>query len=92
MSNELKKGVSILFETPDGDADARHQRTLWNVPKAVADAMKMNFTQYKDPEFDPSPHQVYRYMDGGEQQIIPLDFSEVVCLRLLSYGPAPPLA
>lgn len=84
MATESRKAVSILFETPAEDADSFHQRMLWGVPKSVADMIKMDFTQYGDPEFERSPHQVYRYKEGGEKRVVPIDFCEVIDIRLMA--------
>lgn len=90
MSTETHKAVSILFETPSGDADSYHQRTLWGVPKSVADMMKMDFIQYGDPEYDCSPHQIYQYKEEDEQRVVALDFCEVVGITLCAHDLSPP--
>lgn len=87
MPSEARKTVWILLKASPGDADAFQPKTLWGVPKSVAERIKSDFAQYEDPKFDGSPHQTYRYKKGGEQQIVALDFRKVFRISVMVYYP-----
>lgn len=87
MSSDARKTVWILSKASAADADAFQPQTLWGVPTAVAERIKTDFAQYGDPEFDRSPQQTYRYKKGGEQQVVALDFREVINISVMVYYP-----
>lgn len=81
--------VSITFQSPYYESDESpptvHERELYAVPKAKAEAMVDDFIQYQEQQENGSTtskrqRKMYRYTKDGEELLIALDFDEVIAM------------
>ncbi len=79
-AREERTAVSIVFSPPESDALSRHERTIEGIPRSVVEAMIEDHRAYGTVGLNASPHQLYRYEEGGEERMIALDYTEVVDL------------
>ena len=78
MDREPRRSLTVVFQPPDPDPTGRHERTFEGVPASVARQIEEDFAAFRTESAEMSPYQSYRYMDEGREQLLALDYTEIV--------------
>ena len=78
MEKEPRRSLTVVFQPPDSDPTGRHERTFDGVPGPIARQIEEDFAASRRRDAEMSPYQSYRYMDDGREQLLALDYTEIV--------------
>ena len=78
MEKEPCRSLTVVFQPPASDPIGRHERTFDGVPASVARQIEEDFAASRVEDAEMSPYQSYRYMDDGREQLLALDYTEIV--------------
>lgn len=81
MDREPRRSLTVVFQPPAPDPTGRHERTLEGVPASIVRQIEEDFATFRMEDAEMSAYQSYRYLDEGREQLLALDYTEIVGIR-----------